>query len=264
MDSLAGKYISDIVLVPLGVFVTVAYHLFLWQSLKKKKPRTSIGADFARRKIWVVDVLQRREKKGMLAVQSLRNGMMTSILCGSLAVILNVALAALSNNAHDSGEVVLQQQKSSYDVLILFVFGSESSGSLLALKYASCSFLLLTSFLFSSMATVHFIDASFLLPPTITTTVSSHTSDSSDSDHLHLHHVSPALPNYSGNNKNNNNMSNIGSEGSMERGHVLGVAGSRVLYITLPILFWLLLGPFPMLISSFGLVSILYLIDFSA
>lgn len=87
----------------------------------------------------------------MLAVQSLRNTLMATILTASIAILVNVALAALSNNAY-SAEHLLNNP----------IFGLQS-GRILALKFGSASLLLLLSFLCSSMSVGFLIDANFLI-----------------------------------------------------------------------------------------------------
>ena len=93
------------------------------------------------------------DKKGMLAVQSLRNIQMVAILNASFAIILNTALAALTNN--------------SYKAIHLFnnttLFSGSRSGQIFVLKYGFASLLLLLSFFCSSIALSFFMDANFLI-----------------------------------------------------------------------------------------------------
>ena len=95
--------------------------------------------------------MQGGDKKGMLAVQSLRNTLMATILTASIAILVNVALAALSNNAYRAAHLLNNP-----------IFGSQS-GRILALKFGSASLLLLLSFLCSSMSVGFLIDANFLI-----------------------------------------------------------------------------------------------------
>jgi hypothetical protein len=87
----------------------------------------------------------------MLAVQSLRNTLMATILTASIAILVNVALAALSNNAFTASHLLNNP-----------IFGLQSGG-ILALKFGSASLLLLLSFLCSSMSVGYLIDANFLI-----------------------------------------------------------------------------------------------------
>lgn len=87
----------------------------------------------------------------MLAVQSLRNSQMVTILTAAIAIIFNVSLAALTNNAYNARHLFNFE-----------LFGSVS-GAIFALKFASASVLLLFSFMCNSMAVAYLIDAVFLI-----------------------------------------------------------------------------------------------------
>ncbi|PIA59658.1 hypothetical protein AQUCO_00400511v1 [Aquilegia coerulea] len=52
-------------------------------------------------------------------------------------------------------------------------------------------------------------------------------------------------------------------QGMMERGFLFTFIGNRMLYITVPLLLWLL-GPIPMVLSSITMVWVLYEIDFTS
>ncbi|XVE80737.1 hypothetical protein DITRI_Ditri15bG0004300 [Diplodiscus trichospermus] len=141
----------DTVLIPFCLFLTLGYHAYLWQNVKQKPSTTQIGLDKLRRKTWFLDIKQGDDKKGMLAVQSLRNTLMATILTASIAILINLSLAALTNNTYNASHL--------FDTKI---FGSQS-GRIYALKYGSASLLLLVSFLCSSMALGYLIDANFLI-----------------------------------------------------------------------------------------------------
>ncbi|CAI0423760.1 unnamed protein product [Linum tenue] len=91
----------------------------------------------------------------MLAVQSLRNGQMATILCGTVAIMINVALPALTNNTYTTGRHLSLMRSP--------LFGSHQSGGITVLKYGSASVCLLASFLCSSMGLGFLMDANFLL-----------------------------------------------------------------------------------------------------
>ncbi|XWS09513.1 hypothetical protein CRYUN_Cryun40dG0091000 [Craigia yunnanensis] len=123
----------DTVLIPFSLFLTLGYHAYLWQSFKQKPSSTKIGLDKLRRKTWFQDIKQGDDKKGMLAVQSLRNTLMTTILTASIAILVNLSLAALTNNTYNVSHLVNTQ-----------IFGLQS-GRIYALKYGSASLFLLFS-----------------------------------------------------------------------------------------------------------------------
>ena len=87
----------------------------------------------------------------MLAIQSLRNAQMVTISTASIAILVNIALAALTNNAYKATH------------LLHGTFSGSQSGGIYALKFGSASVFLLTSFLCSSMGLGFLVDANFLL-----------------------------------------------------------------------------------------------------
>ena len=98
--------------------------------------------------------MQGDNKKGMLAVQSLRNTIMATSFTASITILLSVALAALINNSYKASET-----SHLFDNPI---FGLQSGG-MFAVKFGSASLLLLLSFLCSSMSIGYLIDANFLI-----------------------------------------------------------------------------------------------------
>ncbi|XVF65953.1 hypothetical protein PTKIN_Ptkin09bG0292300 [Pterospermum kingtungense] len=142
----------DTVLIPLSLFLILGYHAYLWQSFKQKPSTTKIGLQKLTRKTWFLDIKQGDDKNGMLAVQSLRNTLMTTILTASIAILVNLSLAALTNNTYNASHLFNNTE----------IFGSQS-GRIYALKYGLASLFLLVSFLCSSMALGYLIDANFLI-----------------------------------------------------------------------------------------------------
>ncbi|XVF37398.1 hypothetical protein REPUB_Repub20aG0004400 [Reevesia pubescens] len=141
----------DTVLIPFSLFLTLGYHAYLWQSIKQKPSTTKIGIDKLRRKSWFLDIKQGDDKKGMLAVQSLRNTLVATIFTASIAILVNLSLAALTNNAYNASHLFNSE-----------ILGSQS-GKIYSLKYGSASVFVLVSFLCSSMALGFLIDANFLI-----------------------------------------------------------------------------------------------------
>ncbi|XP_008782672.1 uncharacterized protein LOC103702144 [Phoenix dactylifera] len=103
------------------------------------------------------------------------------------------------------------------------VFGSQT-GPTVALKFASSSLLLLFSFLCSSMAVWCLVEANFL--------------------------INAPGELFQGQ-----------AQRMLKRGWVLGLVGSRALYVTLSILLWSF-GPVPVALSSVALVWVFYNLDF--
>ncbi|XAR55732.1 hypothetical protein NMG60_11035916 [Bertholletia excelsa] len=142
----------DTLLVPLSLFLTLGYHALLWRIFKNKPLQTAVGAHAMRIRAWLEDMKQGDDKKGMLAVQSLRNTILTTIVSAAVAIILTLSLAALTNDAYNASSHLFAN----------WFFGSKSDG-FLVLKYGSASFFLLVSFWCSSMALGCLIDANFLV-----------------------------------------------------------------------------------------------------
>ncbi|KAJ0979196.1 hypothetical protein J5N97_014670 [Dioscorea zingiberensis] len=137
-------------------------------------------------------------------------------------MILSASIAIIMNSS--LAAIANNTYKSNHLLLQHPIFGSQSD-SLLVVKYCTVSILLLFSFLCSSMAVWFIIEASFSLnaPPDYA------------QEHAHM---------------------------LMKRGFLLGIVGNRVLFMTLPFLFWML-GPVALALSSLALVLLFYSLDFS-
>ncbi|KAK7287079.1 hypothetical protein RIF29_00104 [Crotalaria pallida] len=142
----------DTILIPLSVFITLGYHAYLFHTIKNKPSSTTYGIDKQRRTAWCLNLIQGDDKKAMLTVQSLRNTLMAAILTASITILVNMALAAMTNNTYNVSHHLF---KSSF-------FGSKSD-KIFILKYGSASLCLVISFLCSSMAIGFLIDANFLM-----------------------------------------------------------------------------------------------------
>ncbi|XP_027353462.1 uncharacterized protein LOC113863893 [Abrus precatorius] len=141
----------DTILVPLSLFITVGYHAYLCHTIKNKPSRTTYGISKLRRTAWCLNLNQGDASKAMLTVQSMRNALMATILTASITILVNLALAALTNNAYNASHLFNSG-----------LFGSKSD-KIFILKYGSASICLVISFVFSSMAIGFLIDANFLM-----------------------------------------------------------------------------------------------------
>nr|GMD43255.1 uncharacterized protein LOC109181014 [Ipomoea batatas] len=142
----------DTILVPLSLSLTIGYHAYLCHRLMHKPAATTIGLNMLKRRSWLQDYNQGNDKKGMLAVQSLRNTLMASILTATITVIIVVSLAALTNNAFNAASHLFHGP----------LLGLHS-GRLIVLKFGCAAIFLLASFMCSSMAIGYLIDANFLV-----------------------------------------------------------------------------------------------------
>ncbi|KAL3826199.1 hypothetical protein ACJIZ3_022228 [Penstemon smallii] len=142
----------DSILVPLSLFFTIGYHAYLWHNLRHKPALTTIGINTLKRRQWLRGLNQGDEKQGMLAVQSLRNTLMFTILIATVTIIITISLAALTNNAFNANRLLGSSA----------LFGSQS-GRIMVLKFGSAFIFLVGSFLCSSMAVGYLVDANFLV-----------------------------------------------------------------------------------------------------
>lgn len=168
--------------------------------------------------------MQGDDKLGMLVVQSLRNTLMATTLTASVAILITLALAALTTAAFNARRVFHGP-----------FFGMQSDKTL-ALKYGSASFFLLASFLCSSIALGLLIDANFLI-----NSVPPHEGESElSSARRQMRRHTRAI---------------------FERGFVLALVGNRALCVAFPLLLWIL-GAVPAAFASVALVLGLYELDF--
>lgn len=112
------------------------------------------------------------------------------------------------------------------DLLAMTPFFGSQTGRLIVLKYGSALVFLLTSFFCSSIAISSLVDANFLI--------------NASGELLSRGHTKRVL----------------------ERGFLMGVVGSRMLCISLPLLLWLI-GPVVVLISSLVMLWVLYGLDYA-
>ncbi|XP_061349884.1 uncharacterized protein LOC133295100 [Gastrolobium bilobum] len=142
----------DTILIPLSLFITLGYHAYLCHTIKNKPSHTSYGINKLRRTAWGLNLNQGDDKKAMLIVQSMRNTLMATIFTASITILVNIALAALTNNSYNASHYLFSSE----------FFGSKSD-KVFVLKYGSASVCLVISFLCSSMAIGFLIDANFLM-----------------------------------------------------------------------------------------------------
>ncbi|XWS61449.1 hypothetical protein CRYUN_Cryun07bG0126700 [Craigia yunnanensis] len=119
----------DLILVPIGIFLMVAYHLWLLYRIVKHPTKTVIGVNTINRRFWVRAMMEDVSKNGVLAVQTLRNNIMASTLLASTAIMLSSLIAVLMTSG--------SSDRSSW-----FVFGDRSD-----LAFSIKFFLILVCFL---------------------------------------------------------------------------------------------------------------------
>ncbi|KAJ6807481.1 uncharacterized protein M6B38_170360 [Iris pallida] len=98
------KRTLDYVLVPSGVAIMVAYHLWLLYRILRHPTKTVVGINTINRRIWVQTMMEDTTKNGILAVQTLRNNIMASTLMATTAIMLSSVIAVLMTNSSLRGQ----------------------------------------------------------------------------------------------------------------------------------------------------------------
>ncbi|XWS38081.1 hypothetical protein CRYUN_Cryun19dG0100200 [Craigia yunnanensis] len=142
------KYL-DCVLVPIGFFLMVAYHLWLLYRIVKHPTKTVIGVNAINRRFWVRAMMEDVSKNGVLAVQTLRNNIMASNLLASTAIMLSSLIAVLMTS-------------SSSDRLSWFVFGDRSDLAF-SIKFFWILVCFLVAFLLNLQSIRYYSHASILI-----------------------------------------------------------------------------------------------------
>lgn len=86
------KVILDVILAPIAVFLFISYHIYFYIRLKRNPNSTVFGLSWKAKYAWTVSMM--RDKRDILAVQTIRNGMMAASSLASLALLISSALAA--------------------------------------------------------------------------------------------------------------------------------------------------------------------------
>ncbi|KAK9724141.1 hypothetical protein RND81_05G051200 [Saponaria officinalis] len=98
------EQILDYLLVPIGLFIMAAYHVWLLLKIIHQPTRTVVGIHAINRRFWV-EAMMEDNKNGVLAVQTLRNNIMASTLLASTAITLSSVIAVLMTS-RDNGQVL--------------------------------------------------------------------------------------------------------------------------------------------------------------
>ncbi|MBA0564022.1 hypothetical protein Golob_008980 [Gossypium lobatum] len=144
------KQYLDCVLVPMGILLMVAYHLWLLYRILKHPTKTVIGINAINRRFWVQAMME-DGSKGVLAVQSLRNNIMASTLLASTAIMLSSLIAILMTGGSSASD------RSSW-----FVFGDKSD-LVYSIKFFSILVCFLVAFLLNLQSIRYYSHASILI-----------------------------------------------------------------------------------------------------
>ncbi|KAJ9184180.1 hypothetical protein P3X46_007946 [Hevea brasiliensis] len=144
------KSYLDVILVPLGFFITMAYHIWLWHKVRTQPLSTIIGTNSSGRRYWVSAMMKDNDKKNILAVQTLRNLIMGSTLMATTSILLSAGLAAIISSTYSV-------KKPLNDA----VYGAHGE-FMVALKYVTLLCLFLFSFFCHSLS-IRFVNQVNLL-----------------------------------------------------------------------------------------------------
>lgn len=94
MHSIFSTYIYDLASITASASLIIAYHLFLRRKVKKDPAYTVQAINVIARTAWVETIM--REKKDILAVQTLRNSTMAATFLASTSVLMIIGILTLS------------------------------------------------------------------------------------------------------------------------------------------------------------------------
>lgn len=142
--------ILDYILVPSGLVIMVAYHIWLLYRIKHHPTKTFIGINAIHRRFWVQARMEDVSRNGVLAVQTLRNNIMASTVLASAAIMLSSLIALLMTSSHGG-------KSASY-----FVIGDRSDLGL-SIKFFSILVCFLAAFLLNVQSVRYYSHASIVI-----------------------------------------------------------------------------------------------------
>ncbi|XP_057994128.1 uncharacterized protein LOC131174528 [Hevea brasiliensis] len=215
------KKFLDYTLVPLGLAIMVAYHIWLLYRIINHPSKTVIGVNTINRRFWVQAMMEDSAKNGVLAVQTLRNNIMASTLLASTAIMLSSVIAVLMTS-------VTKGDRSAWN----FEYGDTSELGL-SVKFFSILVCFLVAFLLNVQSIRYYSHASILINVPFKNLLA---------DHNHHHLTAEYVAR------------------SVNRGSYFWSLGLRAFYLSFPLFLWIF-GPIPMFLCCFVLVFMLYFLD---
>ncbi|CAL0322334.1 unnamed protein product [Lupinus luteus] len=133
-------YYLDVMLVPLGLLINLAYHVWLWHKVRTQAFSTIFGIDADGRCFWVPAMMKDIEKKNIVAVQSIRNMIMGSTLMATTSILLCCGLGAMISSTYSVKKPLNDS-----------ILGAQGEFTV-ALKFATLFTIFLFSFFFHSLS----------------------------------------------------------------------------------------------------------------
>ncbi|XP_019167161.1 PREDICTED: uncharacterized protein LOC109162911 [Ipomoea nil] len=222
--------VIDYALVPLGLLIMVAYHLWLLLQIMNNPNRTVIGVNAINRRLWVRAMMEDVSKNGVLAIQTLRNNIMASALLASTSIMLSSLIAVMMTGgaARDRSNAL--------------VFGDKSDlGS--SIKFFSILVCVLVAFFFNIQSIRYYSHASILVNVPYQKIMQA-TSEAPK----RRYRCVVTSEEYVGM--------------TVNRGSYFWSLGLRAFYFSFPLFLWIF-GPIPMFLCCVVLVFMLYFLDFT-
>ncbi|GLT49257.1 hypothetical protein SLA2020_228260 [Shorea laevis] len=219
------KYL-DYVLVPLGIFIMVVYHVCLLHRIVNFPTKTVIGINAISRRIWVRSMMEDVTKNGVLAVQTLRNNIMASTVLASTAIMLSSLISVLMTSAYGNNG------NSNGNWLAWFDLGDRSERAF-SIKFFSILVCYLVAFLLNVQSIRYYGHASILI-------------------NVPFNKMSPHEHHYQ--------LTADYVATTVNRGSYFWSLGLRFFYFSFPLVLWIF-GPIPMFLCCLLLVFMLYFLD---
>ncbi|KAE8801841.1 hypothetical protein D1007_22467 [Hordeum vulgare] len=218
----------DLVLIPLGLFALIAYHMWLWHATRRCPLGSTIGVNAAARRIWVFCMMTDNDKKAVLVVQSIRNVLMGSTLVATTSVLFSTGVAAVLSSTYAIKQPINDA-----------TFGAHGE-YVTALKFVALLTAFLLSFLCHTLAICSLNQATFLVNALSQLFVLPSDGSAFDSQHP------PVTKDY--------------IVKVLDRGFMLNFMGNRFFYGGIPLVLWIF-GPVLACLSSMLIIPILYNMD---
>ncbi|KAK8968651.1 hypothetical protein KSP40_PGU011958 [Platanthera guangdongensis] len=145
----------DLVLVPLSLLMSIVYHGWLRHRTRTQPRSTVVGMSFAAGRLWVDWMMKENDRRSVLAVQTLRNGIMGSTLMATTTILLCSGLAAIISSTYSVKKPIFDSIYGDHGELVVVV------------KYISLLLFFLFSFICYSLSICFHSQVSFLVntPP---------------------------------------------------------------------------------------------------
>ncbi|KMZ64524.1 hypothetical protein ZOSMA_361G00040 [Zostera marina] len=220
------KQYLELILVPLGLLLLLAYHLWFTYQLIRHPNNTVMGMNVFNLRMWVKSILENQSKNGILAVQTLRNNIMASTMFATMSITLSSIICVFIANGWgvSSGSTTATTE-------LGFVSGYSTTDSF---KFFS----ILTCFLVAFMCNVQTIR--YYSHGGMLINVPTSKWSEAELSHKITEYVVRAF----------------------ERGSFFWSLGLRALYFAFPLFMWIF-GPISMFVCCFVLVILLYYLDVS-